>query len=114
MEKETVTYLEKVACIAHQNLTTLSHQEGALQVDDAGAKVLMGGYLQLYAEFIQPQPVVDRSPSHHTLLVARTCCDLKREMFAVPRSEWDEQEEGLFKLMTAFMFLFKYLYVKRH
>lgn len=114
MEKETVEYLEKVACIAHQNLNYLSQQEEALKVDDAGAKVLMGSYLQLYADFINPQQATGNTPSPRIKLVARTCCDLKREMFSVPRSEWDDQEEGLFKLMTAFMFLFKHLYVMQH
>ncbi len=114
MEKETVEYLEKVACIAHQNLNYLSSQQGELQVDDAGAQLLMGSYLQLYADFIHPQQAVGKVPSAQVKLVARTCCDLKREMFSVPRSEWDEQEEGLFRLMTAFMFLFKHLYVMQH
>lgn len=114
MKQETITYLEKVACIAHQNLNYLFDQEGEKKVDDAGAEILMSSYLQLYADFVNPHQAVGKTPSSEIMLTARTCCDIKREMFSTPRAEWDEQEEGLFKLMTAFMFLFKHLYVMQH
>ncbi len=111
MQNETLEYLEKVACIAYQNLRHLEHQDDAEKnLDDQGAEILMSGYLQLYAKLDDPTGHY-QSPSDHTMTVARTCCELKNQMMSVPRTEWDGDDEGLFKLMTAFMFIFKHLYV---
>jgi hypothetical protein len=113
MEQETIEYLDTVACIARSNM--LWHQRKsprARSLDEAGAALLMGCYLELYD--IWQSEIAGQAPPPRIHLAAASCVEMRRQLEQRPRTSWSDEEEGLFRLMTAFMFLFKHLYVARH
>lgn len=113
MEQETIEYLETVACVARSNMVW--HQRKARSertLDEAGAALLMSCYLEIY-DIWQSEMAGDGPPPRiHS--AASSCVAMRRQLEQRPRASWSDEEEGLFQLMTAFMFLFKHLYVIRH
>ena len=113
MEEETIEYLDTVACIARSNMAW--HQRkpaGERSLDEAGAALLMSCYLEIYD--IWQRDSATGAPPARIHLAASSCVEMRRRLEQRPRVSWSDEEEGLFRLMTAFMFLFKHLYVARH
>ena len=113
METETIEYLDTVACIARSNMAW--HQQTPAEqrsLDEAGAALLMSCYLEIYD--IWQTGVAGNSPPIRIFIAASSCVELRRRLQQRPRVSWSDEEEGLFQLMTAFMFLFKHLYVQQH
>jgi len=113
MEQETREYLDKVACIAEANLNYLKEQDTEdLSLDDHGSRLLMAAYLELYDQITGVEKRTNQ-PSQYAYTAAEACCLMRRDLEQRPKSEWEEEERGLFELMLAYMFMFKQLYVVR-
>lgn len=113
METETREFLDRVACIAQANLNYLYDQDDdELSLDDQGSQVLMGAYIELYRQYMG-KTARSSLPSPTAYHAAEACCAMRRKMEQRPKSEWNEDEHGLFTLMLAYMFMFKHLYVVR-
>ena len=113
MQQETIEYLDRVACIARSNMVW--HQRKAQEarsLDEAGAALLMSCYLEIYD--IWQSDIGGKAPPPRIHLAAASCVAMRQQLEQRPRAAWSDEEEGLFRLMTAFMFLFKHLYVARH
>ncbi len=113
MSPDTRTFLDKVACIAQANLNYLYDQQvETMSLDDRGSQLLMGAYLELYDQYTGSE---QRSAAPSTLAfnAAAACCAMRRSMEQQPKSLWSDDEQGLFTLMLAYMFMFKQLYVVR-
>ena len=81
--------------------------------DDAGAALLMSAYLEMYEHWQKASPGT-QPPSQRVYVAAETCVAMRNQLFTQDRSEWPEETEGLFQMMTAFMFLFKHMYVPQN
>jgi len=113
MEQETIEYLDTVACIARSNMVWQQRTPREQRsLDEAGAALLMSCYLEVYD--IWQSQAAGTAPPPRIYLAASSCVGLRRQLEQRPRVSWSDDEEGLFQLMTAFMFLFKHLYVARH
>ncbi len=114
MKQESKQYLDTVACIARANL--VFHQKKPLpqrSPDEAGAAALMSAYLEMYDHWQQNAPGL-AAPSDRVYFAANSCVQLRKELESEPRHQWTEEEEGIFQLMTAYMFLFKYMYIPKN
>ena len=113
MEQETREHLDLVACIAEANLNCLNSREpGELSLDDQGSQILMNAYLELYDQITGAEPRSSQ-PSQMAFTAAEACCVMRRDIEQRPKTEWEDEEHGLFKLMLAYMYMFKQLYVFR-
>ena len=114
MKQESEQYLDTVACIAQANLV---HQQKKSpqqrSPDEAGAASLMSAYLEMYDHWQQNKPGLT-APSDRVYFAANSCVQLRKELEQEPRHQWTDEEEGIFQLMTAFMFLFKYMYIPKN
>jgi len=113
MEQETIEYLDTVACVARSNMAwqqRTARDERSL--DDAGAALLMSCYLEIYD--IWQSELAGEAPPPRIYVAASSCVSMRRQLEQRPRVSWSDDEEGLFQMMTAFMFLFKHLYVQQH
>ena len=114
MKHESEKYLDTVACIAQANLA--HHQQTApLQrsPDEAGAALLMGTFLEMYDHWQDGEPGLS-PPSERIYFAANCCVEIRKELEQEPRHLWTDEEEGIFQLMTAYMFLFKRMYIPRN
>ena len=114
MEQESIEYLDKVACIANANMAY--HQMTPLEErsnDDAGAAVLMSAYLEMYEHWQKAKPGTEPPPKR-VFIAAEACAKMHHHLRTLDRSDWTEDMEGLFELITAFMFLFKHMYVPQN
>jgi hypothetical protein len=114
MKQESIDYLDKVACIANANMAY--HQMKPLSErdnDEAGAALLMSAFLEMYEHWQNASPGTE-PPSNRVYLAADTCVKMRNELQQRDRSEWPDDAEGLFQMMTAFMFLFKHMYVPQN
>jgi len=114
MHKESEQYLQQVACVARANL--VFHQQkpqDERNLDESGAALLMSAYLEMYDHWQSVGPGIE-PPPQRVYLAASSCVGMRKQLERQPRSTWSDEEEGLFQLMTAYMFLFKNMYVTRH
>jgi len=114
MKKENIDYLDEVACIAYANIAY--HQNKPIaerDEDEAGAALLMSAYLEMYEHWQNVKPGTE-APSQRVYIAAETCVQMRRQLQLQERQQWHNDTEALFQMMTAFMFLFKYLYVPRY
>ena len=114
MKQESIAYLEKVACIASANMAW--HQQTPLSdrtEDESGAALLMSAYLEMYDHWRSARPGTE-PPSERVYIAADACVLMRNELQQRARSEWPVEAEGLFQMMTAYMFLFKQLYVPQN
>ena len=113
MEQETREHLDVIACIAEANLNYLnSHDPEDLNLDDQGSRILMSAYLELYDQITGTEQRSSQ-PSQRAFTAAEACCVMRRDIEQRPKTEWEEEEHSLFKLMLAYMYMFKHLYVLR-
>ncbi|MGB5275846.1 MAG: hypothetical protein WBO16_03480 [Gammaproteobacteria bacterium] len=111
MKQESIDYLEKVACIAHANVAYHQMKPAAERNnDEAGAALLMSAYLEMYEHWQNAKPGTE-APSRRVSTVAATCEQMRSQLQILDRDQWPNETEGLFQMMTAFMFLFKHMYV---
>lgn len=114
MKQESEQYLDTVACIARANLVyhqqTTQHERGP---EEAGAALLMSAFLEMYDCWQLDEPGMP-APSDRIYYAANSCAQLRKELELEPRHKWTDEEEGIFQLMTAFMFLFKHMYVPKN
>ena len=113
MKQENKQYLDTVACIAQANL--VHHQKKSQQrsLDESGAAMLMSAYLEMYDHWQENKPGL-AAPSDRVYFAANSCVQLRKELEQEPRHQWTEEEEGIFQLMTAYMFLFKHMYIPKN
>ena len=114
MKQESIEYLDKVACIATANMAY--HQMKPVSErnnDEAGAALLMSAFLEMYHHWQNAKPGTE-PPSNRVYIAADACVQMRNELQQQARSEWSEEAEGLFQMMTAFMFLFKHMYVPQN
>ena len=114
MKQESKEYLDKVACIANANMAYHQMKPVSERNDDeAGAALLMSAFLEMYEHWQNARPGTE-TLSQRVYLAVDTCIQMRNELQKKDRSEWPEEAEGLFKMMTAFMFLFKHMYVPQN
>jgi hypothetical protein len=114
MEQESKQYLDKVACIAQANMAF--HQQTPQferSPDEAGAAILMSAFLEMYDHWQNNEPGL-AAPSDRIYFAANSCVQIRKELELEPRHNWTDEEEGMFQLMTAFMFLFKHMYIAKN
>jgi len=114
MRQDSEHYLDKVACIARTNMAL--HQQTSQEertAEEAGAALLMSAYLELYDIWLNNQTGKD-SPSRKLYLAAATCVQIRASLEKEAHANWTDEETGLFKMMTAYMFLFKQMYALPH
>jgi len=114
MKQESEDYLDTVACIARANL--VYHQQQSQQQRNpevAGAALLMSTYLEMYERWQNDKPGLT-APPERVYFAATSCVELRKQLEEEPRHKWTDEEEGVFQLMTAFMFLFKHMYVPQN
>ena len=111
MKQESILYLDKVACIAHANLSFLQMKPKAdRDCNESGAALLMSAFLEMYYHWRSAKPGLE-PPSERVSIAADACVLMRNELHKQDRSSWSEEAEGLLQMMTAFMFLFKHMYV---
>jgi hypothetical protein len=114
MKQESIDYLDKVACIASANMAYHQMKPVSQRNDDeAGAALLMSAFLEMYEhwQYVKPGSV---APSRRVHIAADACVQMRNQLQKQERSEWPDEEEGLFQMMTAFMLLFKHMYVPQN
>ena len=113
MKQESIDYLDKVACIASANIAYHQIKPVSQRNDDeAGAALLMSAYLEMY-EHWQNAKAGTEAPSKRVYIAADACVQMRNQLQMQERNEWPGEVEGLFQMMTAFMFLFKHMYVPK-
>lgn len=111
MNQEGIVYLDKIACIADANMVW--HQlKPAVErnKDEAGAALLMSAFLEMHQHWKSAKPGTE-PPSERVYIAADACVLMRNELHKQERSKWPDEAEGLLQMMTAFMFLFKHMYV---
>jgi len=114
MKQESIDYLDKVACIASANMAY--HQKNPVSQrndDEAGAALLMSAFLEMYEHWKSAKPGTE-PPSKRVYVAADACVQMRNQLHTRERSEWPDEEEGLFQMMTAYMLLFKHMYVPQN
>lgn len=114
MKQESIVYLDKVACIASANM--VYHQVKPVSdrtEDEAGAALLMGAFLEMYEHWQRAKPGAE-PPSERVYIAADACVLMRNELQKQERCTWSDEAEALLQMMTAFMFLFKYMYVPQN
>ena len=114
MKQESENYLDTIACIARANL--VYHQQKHQQQrepEEAGAALLMSTYLEMYEHWQNNQASLE-APPERVYIAATSCVELRKQLEQEPRHQWTDEEEGIFQLMSAFMFLFKHMYVPQN
>jgi len=114
MKQESIEYLDKVACIANANMAYHQMKRVSERNDDeAGAALLMGAFLEMYEHWKTAKPGTE-APSKRVYIAADACVQMRNQLQLHERSEWPDETEGLFQMMTAFMLLFKHMYVPQN
>ena len=111
MKQESIEYIEKVACIATANMAY--HQMKPVSQrnhDEAGAALLMSAFLEMYQHWKTAKPGTE-PPSERVYIAADACVQMRCQLQQQERGEWPDEVEDLFQMMTAFMLLFKHMYV---
>jgi len=114
MKQESILYLDKVACIARANMAY--HQQkpqDQRDLDEAGIALLMSSFLEMYDHW-QNAETGREEPPKRVYIAASSCVELRKQLELEPRHSWTDEEEGLFQMMTAYMFLFKHMYVPQN
>lgn len=114
MKQESIEYLDKVACIASANMAY--HQDKPVSQrndDEAGAALLMSAYLEMYEHWHNAKPGTE-APTKRVYIAADACVQMQNQLQQHERSEWPDEVEGLYQMMTAFMLLFKHMYVPQN
>jgi hypothetical protein len=111
MKRESIVYLDKVACIASANMVyQQSHPASERNEDEAGAALLMSAFLEMYEHWQSARPGAE-PPSERVYIAADACVLMRNELQKRDRREWSDEAESLFQMMAAFMLLFKHMYV---
>lgn len=114
MKQESIDYLDKVACIASANMAYHQMKPVSQRNDDeAGAALLMSAFLEMYEHWQNAKPGSE-PPSKRVYIAADACVQMRNELQNRERCDWPEEVEGLFQMMSAFMFLFKFMYVPQN
>lgn len=114
MKQENIVYLDKVACIASANQALLRMKpESERNEDEAGAALLMGAFLEMYKHWKCGKPGI-KPPSERVYVAADACVLMRNRLQKQQRCEWPYEAESLFQMMTAYMFLFKHMYVPQN
>ena len=114
MKQESIDYLDKVASIANANMACYEMKPASRRNnDEAGAALLMSAYLEMYQHWQQAKPGTE-PPSKRIYIAADACVQMRNQLQMQERNEWPDEVEGLFQMMTAFMFLFKHMYVPQN
>jgi hypothetical protein len=114
MKQENVDYLETVACIARANMVYQQQTPTSLRNEmERGMSLLMSAFLEMYDHWCDTGPAME-PPPERIYFAAKTCVQMRNRLYEVARKEWDGEEEGLFQIMTAYMFLFKHMYVPQN
>lgn len=114
MNQDNIDYLDKVACVAYANIAYHQSKPDTERNDDeAGAALLMSAYLEMYEHWQNAKPGTE-APSRRVYVAAEACVEMRRQLPLRERDQWPNETESLFRMMTAFMFLFKHLYVPRN
>lgn len=114
MKQESIDYLDKVACIASANMAYHQMKPASQRNDDeAGAALLMSAFLEMHEHWQNAKPGT-QPPSKRVYIAADACVQMRNELQKQERNEWPVEAEGLFQLMSAFMLLFKYMYVPQN
>ena len=114
MKQESIDYLDKAACIANANMAC--HQmkpESQRKHDEAGAALIMSAYLEIYEHWQSAKPGIE-PPSNRVYIAADACVQMRNQLQTQERTEWPDEMEGLFQMMTDFMLLFKHMYVPQN
>ena len=114
MKQENEQHLDTVAYIARANL--VHHQQEPQQQhgpDKAGAAMLMSAFLEMY-EHWQNDEHGKTTPSDRIYFDATSCIEIRKQLEFEPRHKWTDEEEGIFQLMTSFMFLFRHMYIPKN
>lgn len=114
MEQESIKYLDKVACIANAHMVYQS-QSFPQERDDteSGMAILMSAFLEMYDHWKSARSGIE-PPSDRVYIAADACVSMRDDLFSVARHKWNAEAEGLFQMITAYMFLFKHMYVPQN
>jgi len=114
MKQESIDYLESVACIANANMVfqqlTPAHQRSET---DSGMALLMSAFLEMYDHWKSTRSGTE-PPSDRVYIAADACVLMRNDLFSVARHKWSEEAEGLLQMITAYMFLFKHMYITQN
>ena len=114
MKQETIDYLDTVACIANANMVYQSQTAVDERCeDDRGMALLMSAFLEMYDHWKSAKAGTEPPPDR-VYIAAKACAMLRDDMLSVARNKWNEDAEGMYQLITAFMFLFKHMYVPQN
>ena len=114
MKQESEKYLNTVACLARANLMHLQQKtQQQRDPEEAGAAMLMSTFLEMY-ELWQNDQSRFTAPPERVYFAATSCVELRKQLEQEPRHEWTDEEEGIFQVMTAFMLLFKHMFVPQN
>jgi len=114
VKQESIDYLDKVACIANANMAY--HQQtpkDERSETDSGMALLMSAFLEMYDHWKSVRSGIEQ-PSDRVYIAADACVMMRNDLFSVARHKWNEEAEGLFSMITAYMFLFKHMYVPQN
>lgn len=114
MKQESIDYLDNVACIANANM--VYHQQSASHErseTDSGMALLMSAFLEMYDHWKNVKSATE-PPSDRVYIAADACVLMRNDLFSVARHKWNAEAEGLFAMITAYMFLFKHMYVPQN
>jgi hypothetical protein len=114
MKQESIDYLDSVACIAnahmvYQSQTTVEERDNT----ERGMALLMSAFLEMYDHWKTTKAATE-PPSDRVYIAADACVLMRNDLFSVARHKWNEEAEGLFQMITAYMFLFKHMYVPQN
>ena len=114
MKQDSIDYIDKVACIAHAHMVYQSQTSRDERDDtESGMALLMSAYLEMYDHWKSTKPGIE-APPDRVYIAAKTCVLMRDDMLSVAREKWNEEAEGLYQMITAYMFLFKHMYVPQN
>ena len=111
MKRESIEYLDSVACIASAHM--VYQQQTAVDErneDDRGMALLMSAFLEMYDHWKSEKQGFE-PPTDRVYIAADACVMMRNDLLSVERDKWTEEAEGLYKMITAYIFLFKHMYV---
>ena len=114
MKQESIDYLDKVACIANAHMVYQS--QSAIEERDnteRGMALLMSAFLEMYDHWKTVKAGTE-APSNRVYVAADACVSMRDDLLSVARHKWNGEAEGLYQMITAYMFLFKHMYVPQN
>lgn len=114
MKQESIDYLDNVACIANAHMVYQS-QSTATERDntESGMALLMSAFLEMYDHWKSTKLGIE-PPSDRVYIAADACVMMRSDLLSVARHKWNAEAEGLYQMITAYMFLFKHMYVPQN